>query len=324
MAGAVMVGVVVSAFVAGAAPRRAELSPRAVSVAGDDAAAIDHAMHDAMSPAAEMTHDHGMTAGEGRPSVLQDASIPPGNDDAAARLAASPRRGEWAMIRAGSDSVRAWVVYPERREGAAVVVAIHDNQGMSNWIRSVADQLAADGFIGIAPDLLSMMDVARGEDGMSDGAAVRSVIGQVDQATRDRFIRAVGEWGTKLQGAPPKYGIVGFCWGGGTVFANATATPPSLGAVAVYYGTSPSADALAGVRVPVIGFYGGTDQRVNATIPAAESALKSAGRTYEPHVLEGAGHGFLRNQGGQDGANLAAAKQSWPLTMRWFRSHLAL
>ena len=257
------------------------------------------------------------------PLVLsQQVNLPPSNAAATARLSSSPRRGEWAMIRVGEDSVRAWVVYPARREGAGVVIAIHDNQGMSNWIRAVADQLAADGFIGIAPDLLSMKDVARREDGESDPAAVRAVIGQVDQATRDRFIQAVGEWGTKLPGAGRRYGVIGFCWGGSTVFAHAVAAPAALGAVAVYYGTSPATESLAAVRAPIIGFYGGADQRVNATITAAEAALKEMGRAYEPHIFNGAGHGFLRSQEGQDGANLEASKQAWPLTVRWFRTHL--
>ena len=274
----------------------------------------------------DFTIEHSPTLGDPNEPVRltqQAPALPASNAAANARLASSPRQGEWAMIRVGEDSVRAWVVYPAKREGAGVVVAIHDNQGMSNWIRAVADQLAADGFIGIAPDLLSMKDVARRPDGESDPAAVRAVIGQVDQATRDRFIRAVGEWGTKLPGATPKYGIVGFCWGGSTVFAHAVASAPALGAVAVYYGTAPATESLSVVRAPIIGFYGGADQRVNATIPAAESALKELGRTYEPHIFDGAGHGFLRNQEGQDGANMEAAKQAWPLTVRWFRTHLA-
>jgi carboxymethylenebutenolidase len=253
----------------------------------------------------------------------QSPALPPSNTGAAARLASSPRKGEWVTIRAGADSVRAWVVRPARTDGASVVVAIHDIGGMSNWIRSVADQLAADGFIGVAPDLLTMLDVPRDANGDSDPAAVRAAIAQVDQATRDRFIRAVGEWALKLPGAGPKYGIVGFCWGGSTVFGHAVAGSPSLGAVAAYYGTAPATETLSAVRAPIIAFYGGEDQRVNATIPAAQAALKELGRTYEPHIFDGAGHGFLRNQEGQDGANLKATTQAWPLTVGWFRRYLA-
>src|SRR5687768_16506913 len=119
--------------------------------------------------------------------ALLQASLPPSGAQAVARLAESPRQGEWVTIRAGDDSVRAWVVYPARRENAPVVVAVHDNRGMSNWIRGVADQLAADGFIGIAPDLLTMQNVERTPDGESVLESVRASLGTVDQSMRDRY-----------------------------------------------------------------------------------------------------------------------------------------
>jgi carboxymethylenebutenolidase len=253
---------------------------------------------------------------------VQEPSLPPSGTEANQRLAASPRRAEWAVIRAGADSVRAWVVYPAQRQNAPVVVAVHDNQGMSNWIRAIADQLAADGFIAIAPDLLTMLNVPRRPDGESEPEGVRAAISQVDQATRDRLIQAVGEWGTRLEGASSKFGIVGFCWGGATVFAHAVAAPAALGAVVVYYGGSPAPDRLASVRAPILGLYGGDDARVNATVPAAGSALKALGRTYEAHFFDGAGHGFTRSQDGRDGANREAVKRAWPLTVAWFRTHL--
>jgi carboxymethylenebutenolidase len=256
-------------------------------------------------------------------AVSVQTSLPASGATANERLAASPRHAEWAMIRAGEDSVRAWVVHPANPENAPVVVAIHDNRGMSNWIRAVADQLAADGFIAIAPDMLSMLDVARAPDGESDPAAVRSQIGQVDQATRDRYIQAVGEWGTRLPGASSRYGIVGFCWGGSTVFAHAVAAPASLGAVVVYYGGSPSPDVLGNVRAPILGLYGGDDARVNQTVAPAKEALDALGRTFEPHFFEGAGHGFTRSQEERDGANRRAIEQAWPLTVAWFRQRLS-
>jgi len=254
---------------------------------------------------------------------IQEPALPASGAQANERLAASPRRAEWAVIRAGADSVRVWVVYPARRENAPVVLAIHDNQGMSNWIRAVADQLAADGFIAIAPDLLTMQDVPRRPDGESVREGVSAAIGNVDQATRDRFIQAVGEWGTRLEGASSKYGIVGFCWGGSTVFAHAVAAPASLGAVVVYYGGSPPPDRLAAVRAPILGLYAGDDARVNTTVPPADSALKALDRTFVQHTFPGAGHGFTRSQEGREGANLAAITRAWPLTVSWFRTHLA-
>ena len=252
----------------------------------------------------------------------QQQSLPASGAQANERLAASPRKGEWVVIKAGADSVRAWVVYPTRRQNAPVVVAVHDNQGMSNWIRGIADQLAADGFIGIAPDLLTMQPVERKPDGESVLEGVRANLGKIDQATRDRFIQAVGEWGTKQQGASSKYGVVGFCWGGGTVFNHAVAAPPTLGAVVVYYGPSPAPDRLSTVRAPILGLYGEDDARVNTTVPPAQEALKAAGRTFEAHYFPGAGHGFTRSQEAREGANAEAVKKAWPLTVGWFRKHL--
>ena len=72
----------------------------------------------------------------------------------------------------------------------------------------------------------------------------------------------------------------------------------------------------------MLGLYGGNDQRVNATIPRADSAMKAMGRTYDHRIYEGAGHGFLRQQNGADGANLAATRQAWPATIAWFRQNL--
>jgi carboxymethylenebutenolidase len=90
----------------------------------------------------------------------------------------------------------------------------------------------------------------------------------------------------------------------------------------VYYGTSPADSLLARVKVPVLGLYGGDDARVDATVPPAEAAMRSLGKTFEPHTFAGAGHGFLRQQDGKEGANLAAARQAWPLTVAFFRTHL--
>jgi carboxymethylenebutenolidase len=255
-------------------------------------------------------------------AVARQMALPPSGATANERLAASPREAEWVTIRVGADSVRAWVVYPQRRENAPVVVAVHDNRGMSNWIRGVADQLAADGFIAIAPDLLTMQPIPRRPDGESDPEGVSAMIGQVDQATRDRFIQAFGEWGTRLPGASEKYGIMGFCWGGSTVFSHAVAAPASLGAVVVYYGGSPATEQLGSVRAPILGLYGEDDARINAGVPAAAAALHAAGRTFEAHTFAGAGHGFTRSQEDRNGANAAAVQQAWPLTVAWFRTHL--
>jgi carboxymethylenebutenolidase len=251
-----------------------------------------------------------------------DSSIPPGAEGAQARLAASPRHGEWVMIPTGpSDSVRAWVVYPERSTKAPVVLVVHEIFGLSTWIRAVADQLAADGFIAIAPDLLTGKYPPRPmADTLSADSAV-ALIRALDPADVQRRLSAVARYGMRLPAALPRYGIVGFCWGGSVSFAHAVAAP-DLGASVVYYGTSPKTDDLAKVRAPVLGLYGEDDARVTATIAAADSALKALGHTYEHVVFPGAGHGFLRAQSARNGANRAAAEQAWPKTIAWFKKYL--
>ena len=251
----------------------------------------------------------------------QGENLPASNPTAADRLSKSPRHGEWARVRVGSsDSVTAWVVYPERRDKAPVVLVIHDNRGITSWSRSVADQLAADGFIGIAVDLLTMK---RTGNLNSEWAvdSVRAVLGSLTPEEINRSLDAVAKYGMALPAALPKYGVVGFCWGGARSFLHA-ATAPTLGASVVYYGSPPTAEQMAAIKAPVLGFYGGNDARINATIPATDSTMKRLGKSFEYHIFEGAGHGFLSNQEGANGANLTASQQAWPKTIAFFKAKL--
>lgn len=253
----------------------------------------------------------------------QGASIPAGAQDVAARLQNSPRHAEWAMIptAAGAgDSIAAWVVYPERRDNAPVVVVIHEIFGLSSWVRGVADQLAADGYIAIAPDLLSIERGGATTDSMAYDAA-RAMIQRVSPDEMNAMVAAVARYGMSLPAAKQVYGVVGYCWGGSASFNHAVFNAPGLKAAVVYYGTSPAAEDIAKVRIPVLGLYGADDQRVTATIPRADSTMKAIGGTFEQHVYEGAGHGFLRAQD-QRPANLEAARRAWPETLRWFRRYL--
>jgi carboxymethylenebutenolidase len=201
-----------------------------------------------------------------------------------------------------------------------VVVVIHEIYGLSSWVRGVADQLATEGFIAIAPDLLTMSSAPRTADTVATEdatAATRTLNG--DQIQRE--IDAVASYGMSLPSAEKRYGIVGFCWGGGISFLHAVHSP-SLGASVVYYGVSPSANQLRMIRAPVLGLYAGNDAHVDATIPLADSVLIPLGRTYVHDIFDGAGHGFLRQQVGMNGANMAATKKAWPATVAWFQKYL--
>jgi carboxymethylenebutenolidase len=248
--------------------------------------------------------------------------LPASAEEALARLAASPRHGEWVTVRTSdSDSIRAWVVYPERSDPAPVVLVVHEIFGLSHWVRAVADQFAAEGFVAIAPDMLTMNDIPLGADGAPDAERARAEIGSLDRDVLHQRLLAVAEYGMALPAAEDRYGIVGYCWGGTVSFEHAIQSP-SLGAAVVYYGASPDVSLYGAINAPILGLYGENDERVNATISAAEEALAGLGKTYEKQIFPGAGHGFLRQQDGMDGANLRATEGAWPSTIAWFRTNL--
>jgi carboxymethylenebutenolidase len=253
--------------------------------------------------------------------------IPAGNAPLAARaLKESPRHGEWVDIKLPDGvALKSFVVYPERADKAGVVLVIHDIRGMSDIPRAVGDQLAQDGYIAIVPDFLS----GKGPNGGgtdSLGAGVGTAIQGLSDAEMTTRLNAAMEYGKKIPSSNGKTAVIGFCWGGTRSFQYAIAQPGLSGAV-VYYGnpTGATADSapeaeLAKIKAPVIGFYGGTDARIGATVPATEAAMKKLAKSYEPHTFEGAGHGFMGNQGTE--ANYKAAVEAWPMTLDFLRKNL--
>lgn len=264
-------------------------------------------------------------APQARPAPAADESLPPAEEQAKAALDKSPRHGEWADVAmpAGGPKLRTWIVYPERKTKAPVVIVLQEIFGLTDWIRAVADQLAEDGFIAVAPDMLS----GRGPNGGgTESVASRDdVVALVRGLTPeevDARLDAVREYAVKIPAASGKVGTVGFCWGGGRSFGYAV-HQPALGAAVVYYGTGPEDLAsLARVKAPVLGLYGGDDARVDATIAPVAAEMKKLGKPYETEIYDGAGHGFLRAQSGRDGANLRATQKAWPRTLAFLRQHL--
>jgi carboxymethylenebutenolidase len=253
----------------------------------------------------------------------EEKSLPPSEDTAHAALEKSPRHGEYVDIKLpGSQApIKTWVVYPERKEKAPVVIVIHEIFGLSEWIRAVADQLAKDGFIGVAPDLISGKGPSGGNsDSVSSrDELIKLVRGLTPEETVMR-LNAIYDYALKIPAGNKKIATIGFCWGGATSFLYAT-QQPGLSAAVVYYGTTPEIAALAGIKAPVLGLYGENDARVNATIDAAVSEMKKLGKTYQVEIFKGAGHAFLRAQSGQDGANLKAAESAWPQMLAFLRKY---
>ena len=252
----------------------------------------------------------------------RNQTIPPDADQAKAALAGSPRHGEWVDLKlADGGKLVTWVVYPEKKEKAGAVIVIHEIFGLTDWVRGVADQLAKDGFIALAPDLLSGKGPSGGGT-ESLGDDVTKVIRTLTPETVSARLDVVRDYALKIAAANGRVGTVGYCWGGSTSFAYAVAQP-KLNAAVVYYGTSPADAAdFAKISAPVLGLYGGDDARVNATIPAAEAEMKKLGKRYTVQVYGGAGHGFLRQQTGRDGANMKASEKAWAATLAFFREFL--
>jgi carboxymethylenebutenolidase len=231
-------------------------------------------------------------------------------------LEKSPRHGEWVTLKHGNREVQAFFVYPEVRAKASAVVVIHEIFGLTDWVRGVADQLAAAGYMAIAPDLLSGMGPNGGRS--SDFASVdaaREAIGKLDPDQITADLNAAADYVRGLPAANGKVAVAGFCWGGAQSFRFAT-NRRDLSAAFVFYGMPPATSAMAGIAAPVFGFYASEDARITSTVPATVEAMKSAGKKYEMRTYEGAGHGFMRT--GEDPAgtepNKKARAEAW---MRW-------
>ena len=268
--------------------------------------------------------------------------LPASNNAAAARLAASPRHAEWVKIAwepGSSDSLMAWIVYPSTSNAKTpVVVVVHEIFGLSTWVRGVADQVAADGFIAIAPDLLSR--VRGGPTSVElTGDAARALIAGVGMAERMRGITAVANYAMSQPSAAPKYAVIGYCWGGSTTFGAAINNGKGFSGGVAFYGSFPYmngavpvTDSMAKIAAPVMLLSGSKDARIGAAMPALDSSMKALGKNYVGKNYEGAVHGFLRAQNdpkpvrdeAEEAANLAATVDGWPRTIAFLKKNLGV
>lgn len=227
-------------------------------------------------------------------------------DWAKARLDASPRHREYVNIKNHGRTLQAFVVYPEVKGKAPAIILIHEIFGLSDWAKEMADELAAEGFIVVAPDLLSGKGPKGG--GSSEFASVDDTVKAVSMLDPDGVLAdldAAADYARKIPAFNGKLAVVGFCWGGSKSFAFA-AHRKDLSAAFVFYGTAPS--DVTPITAPVYGFYAGNDSRVGATVPGTVTAMKAAGKIYDPVTYDGAGHGFMR--AGEDPGNTNPANKT--------------
>src|SRR5271154_833515 len=230
------------------------------------------------------------------------------------RIDKSPRHSEWVTVKHDGRNVQTLVVYPEVKDKRPVVLIIHEIFGLSDWAQELADEVAAAGYIAVAPDLLSGM-APNGGRTKDFSTGVTEAVSKLnpDQVTAD--LNAAADYALKLPASSGKLYVAGFCWGGGQTFRFAT-NRADLSAAFVFYGPPPAKDAMSRIHAPVYAFYAGNDARIDATIPDATANMKAAGKMYEPVTYEGAGHGFMRAGEAPDAseANKKAREDSW---IRW-------
>ena len=204
------------------------------------------------------------------------------------RLNSSPRHGEWVDIKSGDRTIKAFVVYPERKDKTPTVLVIQEIFGVTDWLRSLCDELAENGVIAIAPDFLNGQK-------FEDADAASKAVSTVTQDQVKVVLDATSDYALKIPACNGTLAVCGFCRGGGWAFMYGNVNP-KLKAVYSFYGAPPQApDQVANIRCPVYGFYGENDERVNAMIPKAEELMKAGDKKYEPVIYKGAGHGFMRS-----------------------------
>jgi carboxymethylenebutenolidase len=224
----------------------------------------------------------------------------------------SPRHREWVTVKHEGRSVETFVAYPESKDKTPVVVVIHEIFGMTDWVQDLSDQIAAAGYIAVAPDLLSGMGPNGGRSDSLDQSKAMEGVSHLDpnQVTAD--LNAVADYAKSLPASNGRLFVVGFCWGGGQSFRFAT-NRADLAAAFVFYGGPPDKDAMARINAPVYGFFAGNDSRIDAMLPDATANMKAAGKAFDPVTYDGAGHGFMRAGEAPEAtdANKKAREDSW-------------
>lgn len=256
------------------------------------------------------------------PAPVSAAHLPPSGATALGDLGASPRRADFVDIQVPGSAVpvRSWIAYPDRSP-APIVMVISDLYGLSDWVRSVADAFAAEGFVTVAPDLLTAATPAGSDHPFFlEETRIVPTVARIGPRERTTRLDAVRAWALDLPMANGRAGMVGFGWGGSVGFAYAV-TQPALDALVAFYGAGPgTASDYERINAPVLALYGG-DLRTAETAPSVTAAMAAAGKSFEPIIYEGATV-FLKAQEGLD-ANRRATEDAWPRALAFLHQHLS-
>lgn len=224
-------------------------------------------------------------------------------------------KAERVTFPGGDGQVSGYLARPAGEGRLPAVIVIHENRGLNPHTEDVARRAALAGFLALAPDLLSPLGGTP-----EDPDQAREMIGRLDGGQTVADLRSAVSWLAEAEGSNGKVGVVGFCWGGGMANALAVAEP-DLGAAVVFYGMSPDPGQVASIQAPLLLHYAGLDDRINASVPAYEEALRSAGKRHEIHRYEGVNHAFLNDTSAQR-YDAEAADLAWKRTVAFLHGTL--
>ena len=216
----------------------------------------------------------------------------------------------------GSGKMRGYLVRPAAATGKSPgILVIHENRGLNPHIEDIARRVALENFVAFAPDALFPLG---GYPGDEDKA--RELFRQLDQVkTREDFVAAAGFLKARAD-VTGKIGAVGFCYGGGMVNYLATRLGNDLSAGVAFYGSAPNTEDVPKIKCPLLIQSAEVDERINASWPAFEQALKAANVNYERHLYPGTQHGF--NNDTTPRYDAAAAKLAWQRTIAFFKKYV--
>jgi carboxymethylenebutenolidase len=257
----------------------------------------------------------------------KNEAVPPADPYVDDALKTSPRHGEWVDIKTASGAtIKTWLEYPSATGKRGVVIVIHEIYGLTDWVRGVADQVAKDGFIAMAPDLISGMGPNGGGSAELGTQGAGQVIRTLTNDERAARLNAVMAYGKSIPSSNGKTAVVGFCWGGGSSLSYAI-SQPGLNAAVMYYGPAPTLpnsqtpdlSGLPNVKAPILAHYPGNDAHTLSSAQPISDEMKKLGKSFEFFVYDGAAHGFMHQR---SEADYAATVASWPRTMEFFSKHL--
>ncbi len=197
------------------------------------------------------------------------------------------------------------------------VLVIHENKGLTDWVRSVAGRLAGVGYTALAIDLLSEKG---GTGAFGDPAQATVALAGI---APEQFVHDLNSGVGQLRKWAPtqKIGVVGFCFGGGLVWQLLAAGALAVSAAVPFYGPLPDNPDFGEAKAAVLGIYGALDNRVTGSQPAAEAALAHAGLVHELIVEPDADHAFFNDTGPR--YNAGAAADAWRRMLDWFARYLS-